>query len=153
MGIPHIHRHILSLKPSALLVTSLLLVSTIFLLASVRATDCSTTLVFRPTDDATVRADQPDTNFGTSTTLVADASPLRNFLLKFSISGVGSCQVTSAKLRLFQVDSSDRGGGFHITTGAWSDSTVKWNYNFHTLRTVVASLGRVCSRHWYGHCL
>jgi len=115
----------------------------------VRATACSTTLVFSPTDDATVRADQPDTNFGTSTTLVADASPLRNFLLKFSISGVGSCQVTSAKLRLFQVDSSDRGGDFHITTGAWSDSTVKWNYNFPALGPVVASLGRVSSGQWY----
>src|SRR5947199_8915726 len=109
MGIPHIHRHILSLKPSALLVTSLLLVSTIFLLAPVRATACSTTLVVSPTDDATVRADQPDTNFGTSTTLVADASPLRNFLLKFSISGVGSCQVTSAQVALLLVESSHRG--------------------------------------------
>src|SRR5213080_1978214 len=149
MGIPHIHRYLTALKPSALLVACLLILSVVSLFAPVRATACSTTLVFSPTDDATVRADQPDTNFGTSTTLVADASPLRNFLLKFSISGVGSCQVTSAKLRLFQVDSSDRGGDFHITTGAWSDSTVKWNYNFPALGPVVASLGRVSSGQWY----
>src|SRR5213080_615653 len=127
MGIPHIHRYLLSLRPSVLLVTSLLLVSTISLLAPVRAADCSTTLVFRPTDDATIRADMPTTNLGTSTTLVADASPVRDFLLRFSVTGVGSCQVTSAKLRLFQVDSSDKGGDFHTTASNWSEGIVTWN--------------------------
>lgn len=47
-------------------------------------------LTFTPTEDAYIRADQPNTNFGSATTLQVDNSPVKNFLLKFSVTGVGS---------------------------------------------------------------
>src|SRR6266516_1934177 len=149
MGSIHIHQYLPGLKPSALLVASLLILSVVFLFAPVRATDCSTTLVFRPTDDATIRADMPTTNLGTSTTLVADASPVRDFLLRFSVTGVGSCQVTSAKLRLFQVDSSDKGGDFHTTASNWSEGIVTWNNAPAAGPQTIASLGSVSTGKWF----
>jgi len=149
VGSIHIHQYLPARKPSALLVACLLILSAVSLLAPARATDCSTTLVFRPTDDATIRPDMPTTNLGTSSTLVADASPVRDFLLRFSVTGVGSCQVTSAKLRLFQVDSSDRGGDFHTTASNWSEAIVTWNNAPAAGPKTIASLGSVSTGKWF----
>ena len=83
--------------------------------------------VLLPTDDATVRSDLPSNNYRASSTLQADYSPVKNFLLKFSISGVGSKTVISAQLRLFVVDPSPVGGTFYQVSNSWTESTVNWN--------------------------
>jgi fibronectin type 3 domain-containing protein len=94
------------------------------------------TLTFSPSDDATVDASQPNTNFGTSNRIVIDNSPVNNSLLKFTVSGTGSgtgCpSISAAKLQLTvgntSNDNSDRGGDFRAAANSnWSESSVTWN--------------------------
>jgi hypothetical protein len=51
-------------------------------------------------DDSYVRSDQPTANFGTATSVQADASPVTNGYLKFTVSGVTG-SVSKATLRIF----------------------------------------------------
>ena len=111
-----------------------------------------TTLTFTPTADAYVRSDQPTANFGSATSIQVDNSPVKNFLLKFTVSGVGGRPVTNAKLRLYCVDPSDRGGDFHAPadpTAAWSEQTVTWNTAPAAAGATIGSLGSVSSGSWY----
>ncbi len=86
------------------------------------------TLTFAPDADATLRFASPTTNFGAATSLEVDSSSLKDFLLRFTVSGVGTGTVTSAKLRLTCVDSSPRGGDFTVAaSNLWTESTVTWN--------------------------
>jgi glucose/arabinose dehydrogenase/PKD repeat protein len=103
------------------------------------------TLVLRPTDDSSVKIDSATTNFGAAGTLEVDNSPVKQFLLRFDLSAVGSQTVVGAKLRLHVMDSSTAGGSIHRTSGnQWSEATVTWN-TAPALDTSVApvSLGSV----------
>ena len=75
---------------------------------------------------------------------------MKNFLLKFSISGLGGRQVQSARLRLYAVDPSGSGGGFHrLANTAWTEGTVTWNNAPAADATALASLGAVQVGAWY----
>ncbi len=107
-------------------------------------------LVFKPTDDASVLADFPTMNFGKDTTLQTDLSSLENFLLRFSVTGVSSGKVTSAKLRLFNVNPSIKGGDFHrVGNNNWTETTITWNNGPAADTSVLASLGAVSTGIWY----
>ncbi len=102
------------------------------------------TLTFAPVADSYVQSDPPTTNFGSSTQVVADASPLRRTLLKFVVSGVNGRAVQSVKLRLACVDGSPLGGSFHrVADSSWGETTVNWNNQPAAETTALASLGRV----------
>jgi chitodextrinase len=105
------------------------------------------TLTFTPTDDAMIESDTPSTNYGTATTFTADASPIRNILVKFTVSGVGTGTVVSAKLRLHCVDGSTGGGGdfYPTVSNSWSETTVNWGNAPAAGATKVASLGPVAT--------
>jgi acid phosphatase type 7 len=66
----------------------------------------STTLTFTPSADTHVRADRPKVNFGASTKLQVDNSPVFHTLLKFTVSGIGTEAVERHA-------SSARGEQFH----------------------------------------
>jgi hypothetical protein len=104
------------------------------------------TLSFAPVEDAYVQGDQPASNFGASTLLGADASPLRRTLLKFAVFGVRGRPVLSAKLRLRCLDPSSNGGAFHrVASSTWSEQTVNWNNQPAADAATIASLGSVTS--------
>ena len=88
-------------------------------------------LTFAPTDDATVDASQPTVNFGTTSRLTVDNSPVNNSLLKFNVTGTAGCSISSAKLRMTigstTNDNSPYGGDLYGTSNAWSESSVTWN--------------------------
>ena len=88
-------------------------------------------LTFGPTDDATVDASLPATNFGSATRVTVDGSPLTSSLLKFNVTGTAGCLISSAKLRLTvgatANDNSAYGGDLYGTSSNWSQSTVTWN--------------------------
>jgi len=93
-------------------------------------------LTFAPTDDATLDASAPTTTLGSTNRLTVDASPVNDFLLKFSVSGTGTgstCPtVSAAKLRLTvgntANDNSPKGGDFRAAVNSnWSESTVTYN--------------------------
>src|SRR5215218_985481 len=96
----------------------------------------SGTLTFAPTDDATIDASNPAVNAGTSSRITADASPINDFLIRFTVSGTGSgtscATIAAAKLRLTvgstSNDQSPKGGDFRAAVDSnWSESTVVWN--------------------------
>ncbi len=106
-------------------------------------------ITFTATDDAFVRADDPTKNFGGSTRVEIDGSPVKEGLLKFSLSGLAGRTITSATLQLFVRDSSDRGGRFFATLGsAWNEATVTWNTAPAASGLLIADLGRVSSGEW-----
>jgi chitodextrinase len=84
------------------------------------------TLTFTPTDDAYVLRNTPAANTGTARDLHVDNSPVKAFLLKFDVSGIGSGTVTGAKLRLHVLDGSNLGGLFSTTQSSWTQSAVTW---------------------------
>ena len=108
-------------------------------------------LTFTPSDDAYVRADEPAANFGSETELQVDASPVKDTLMKFAVSGVGTDTVVSAKLRLFAVNSSSGSGGeFHpVADTSWSESAVTYETAPAADPDPLGSLGPVSAGTWY----
>lgn len=96
---------------------------------STPGTTGSAELVFPASEDTYVRADNPTASAGSATVLAVDASPSKDLLVKFGVSGVDGRAVTRAVLRLYCVDSSSGSGGtFRPTTsGEWAEGTVTWN--------------------------
>jgi parallel beta-helix repeat protein len=110
----------------------------------------TTTLEFSPTDDATIIAGNPNSNYGADAKLWVDTSPVvYNFLIKFSVSGIGAKQVSSAQLWLYNNNFSDKGGDFYpVTDNSWSEQSVTWNNAPPADTNLVASLGAVSPGNW-----
>jgi hypothetical protein len=105
---------------------------------------------FTPTDDSYVDGSVPDANYGSEARLFADNTPVRSLLLKFSVSGLNGCQVLHARIRLYDVDGSPKGGDFHnLPDSSWSEATVTSNTAPAADPAVVASLGTVAPGNWY----
>src|SRR5919106_676048 len=93
-------------------------------------------LTFTPTDDASVRADQPGNNFGALGSIGVDSSPVKHYLMKFNVTGI---------------DSSDSGGVFYrvMDPNSWSEGAVTWNTSPAADTNQVASLGGVSATKAY----
>ena len=108
------------------------------------------TLTFTPSDDATIREAEPAINFGTNPSLEVDASSVKDFLLRFDVAGIGTASISSATLRLFNVDRSPFGGEFLMMTDSnWSESTVTWENAPAADGASIGSLGNVDAGNWY----
>jgi hypothetical protein len=105
-------------------------------------------LTFTSVADASILASNPTTNYGTSTTLLVDNSPLTRFLIRFAVTGIGAQSVASAKLRLYCTNGSNRGGDFYEVADDWSEGTVTWNNAPAPGSSAVASLGPVTKKTW-----
>ena len=109
-----------------------------------------TTLTINPSADAYTLRDTKNANFGSATTLDVDGSPETRTYLKFSVAGIGSKTIVSAKLRLFVVDPSNDGGRLHrVTSTSWSEGNIKWTNQPDYQATVLGSLGAVTTGVWY----
>jgi hypothetical protein len=87
----------------------------------------ASTLTFVADADASLYAANPTTNYGGSTTLETDNSPVKNFLVRFTVTGVGTQTVTGATLRLTCTDASPRGGDVTLAAATpWTEGTVTW---------------------------
>ena len=107
-------------------------------------------LTFSPSDDAYIRKSSGSTNYGGATTIQSDNSPVKNGLLKFTVTGIGTKKVTSAKLRLYCVDSSSKGGDFfRVIDTSWLENSVTWNTAPISETTRFATLGSVSRGRWY----
>jgi chitodextrinase len=107
-------------------------------------------LTFAPTADAYVAGDAASTNFGSATRLEVDSSPLRNTLMTFSPSGIAGRRILSCKLRLYNVDSSGKGGDFYrVADTSWQEGAVTWNTAPAADPSPFASLGKVTAGSWY----
>ncbi|WP_194798302.1 MULTISPECIES: DNRLRE domain-containing protein [Myxococcaceae] len=112
-----------------------------------QAQELSASATFGATADARVEAGAPTTNFGTSSTLMADLSPQSESLLRFSVTNV-SGRVTRATLRLYATDGSADGPRLFLTAGGWSESTVTWNTRPAPSGAALGDKGAVSSGSW-----
>ena len=109
----------------------------------------ASTLTFAPEADASIYSGSPTQNYGGSSKLETDNSPVKHFLIRFTVSGVGTAQVTSAKLRLSCVDPSPKGGDVSLAASTpWTESTVTWN-TAPAAGATVSSLGSVVAGNTY----
>ena len=110
----------------------------------------SSVLTFTSVADTYVEFGLPTTNFGSATQFVTDSNPIRNMLLKFNVSGIGSKPILSVKLKLYCMDGSPFGGEFHrVADTIWNETAVNWNTAPSADAGILASLGRVSPNTWY----
>lgn len=104
-------------------------------------------LTFLPAGDATVRSTRPTTNYGSSSTVMADTSPLSHGYLKFSVTGLTGT-IQSATLRLFVTDPSSNGPALYSTASTWTESTITWDSRPAPTGTALGNLGAVSKHTW-----
>lgn len=125
-------------------------VGTASIVVNVNNSTASKTLTFNSTEDATIRKSSGNSNYGTRVTLESDLSSEKHFFLKFNVSGIGTSQIASAKLRLYATDSSNVGGVFRkVSSNSWSERTLTWNNAPAAETATLATLGAVKSGNWY----
>jgi phosphatidylinositol-3-phosphatase len=76
-----------------------------------------------PTADSYVQSDKPSANFGTSTAVLTDDSPVKTTYLKFR---VGSAPPTTATLAVTALSKQSRGFVVHPAASGWTESTVDY---------------------------
>ncbi|MBM7113837.1 DUF7594 domain-containing protein [Archangium primigenium] len=104
------------------------------------------TQIFPPVADARVEATAPGENFGGSSVLKVDSSPLYQSLLRFDLSGL-SGTVTSAKLRLYATDATLHGPALHALDAAWQERGVTYQSRPPS-GARVATVGAVAANTW-----
>lgn len=107
------------------------------------------TLTVAATADATVRSDTPTTNYGTATIIEVDNSPVQDLLLKFAVTIPTGKTVTSAKLRLHNVEASVRGGDVYRTANTTWTEAVTWSTAPAADATPLGGLNAVAVNTWY----
>jgi hypothetical protein len=99
--------------------------------------------------DAYVASGSPTTNRGAFTRVVVDSTPVSRTFLRFTVSGVGSRTVTSAKLRLYVTDPSNFGGNVHVVPdNGWGEMTVTFANAPAYPTATVGSIGAVTTGSW-----
>lgn len=108
------------------------------------------TITIPVTEDASILKNYIDKNYGNSLELNADASPVKQFLLKFNVAGIGSKTIKSVKLRLYNTDKSDFGGKFFfVRNNNWSEKTVTFKNAPDSQDDILGSIGAVTENNWY----
>jgi hypothetical protein len=102
---------------------------------------------FNPMADAYVNEGSSTTNYGTATTLRADASPLVRSYLRFNVQGL-SGTVTGVTLRIFTNSSSNAGYEVrNVADNTWSEGTINYS-NAPAMDNVTASSGQFGASAW-----
>jgi hypothetical protein len=108
------------------------------------------TVTFPVSDDAYVASAAPDTNNGSATSVEVDADPVKDFLLKFNVSGMSGREIVSAKIRLYAVDGSTNGGDFRrVSDSSWSEGSVTWNTAPTRDAVITSVLNDPAANRWY----
>ena len=85
------------------------------------------TFQFSPQADTYVNASNPGSNYGSSTTLRADASPDLHSYLRFSVQGLAG-QIVSAKLWIYASSSSSIGYSLRqVSNNSWDEYQTNYN--------------------------
>ena len=114
------------------------------------ATHSGSSVTFVPSADAYVYSSSTTTNFGSATTLRADASPTMLSFLKFSVSGLSGAP-SQAILRLFANSIQSSGVDVHhVADTTWGEKTITYT-NMPAYDTAIAgSSGPIkTSGTWY----
>jgi hypothetical protein len=111
------------------------------------ATELITNFTFNPVADAYVNEGSPTSNYGTATTLRADATPLVRSYLRFSVQGI-SGSITRVTLRIFTNSSSSSGYEVrNVADNTWVEGTINYN-NAPSMDGVTATSGAFGTGAW-----
>src|SRR5690606_29042258 len=77
-------------------------------------------------------------NFGSSSTLESDTSPMTESYIKFRIPELKG-KITGAKLRLYVTNKSKQGPTIAVAASNWSESTVTYNSRPSILKSAIAT--------------
>jgi hypothetical protein len=103
---------------------------------------------FVPAADTYVDASQPAVSFGGDTGMWADASPVRQSLVRFDLSGLAGRTILGVRLRAYVTDPSPSGGRiFGVPDTTWDESTT-WDTR-PSLGPQLGSFGSVSGSTWY----
>ncbi len=85
-------------------------------------------VLFVPTADAYVNQSYPTSNYGSSTQLRVDGSPLVTSYLRFVVSGLNGAAVSSATLRIYANSASSAGvAAYRELDQAWAEKGITYN--------------------------
>ncbi len=97
--------------------------------------------------DSYVNSSTPSTNYGTSTQIRVDGSPIVNSYLRFSVQGLAG-SVTKVTLRIYANSSLSGGYVVHsVADNTWSESTITYS-NAPAIGGSLGSSGAVSSNTW-----
>jgi sugar lactone lactonase YvrE len=106
-----------------------------------------TPVVLEAEADARVVKSTPTTNFGTTTALEADTSPVVESFVRFTVSGVTD-PVAQARLRLYVTDPSSNGPEIYPSDTGWSETTITWNTKPSRTGALLADVAGVAKGTW-----
>jgi hypothetical protein len=110
-------------------------------------TPVASSTTFVPVADSYVDSSNPSANFGTSTQIRIDGSPIVNSYLRFSVSGLTGT-VTSATLRIFANSSLSAGYVAHaVADNTWGETSITYS-NAPTIGSAIGSSGAATSGAW-----
>lgn len=113
-----------------------------------RGSGAGQTLTLTPEADAYVYQSKPSQNFGQSTSLRADASPIMRSYLRFDLTSVSS-PVTRATLRLYAQSSHRTGYEVHpVADTSWGERSITYENTPAIDPTVVGTSGAFSSGQW-----
>ena len=109
-----------------------------------------TTVTFTPNADAHVREASPNSNYGSSTTLITDGvdgGGAAEATVRFGVSGVGGA-VQQARLRIWVTNKTNNGPAIYRSDAAWNEALVTWASRPARVGGIVASSGSIATG-WY----
>ncbi len=106
----------------------------------------SGTLTLNATADAYVSESSPTNNYGNSTSLRTDASPVIRTYLRFQVPAL-SGSVVSATLRVFANSANNLGYTVHDTSGSWEETTITFS-NAPAFGGSVGGSGAISGKTW-----
>ena len=85
------------------------------------------TITINPIADAYVAGDLTTSNFGLTTDLQSDASPLRESYLKFDLGPLAGHSILTATLRMWVVDGSNSSHAVKtVADNSWTETALTW---------------------------
>jgi hypothetical protein len=124
----------------------------IILLASIlpgqMAKAASTTFTFTPVADAYVISTSASTNYGNTTIIRLDNSPITRSYLRFSVSGLNGATVQSATLRVYANSSNSTGYTVNtLSDNTWTETGITYN-NAPTPGTSIKTSASISAGSW-----
>ncbi len=105
------------------------------------------TTTFNPVADAYVNSAYPSTNYGTSTALRADSSPIVNSYLRFSVSGLTGT-VQKVTLQVYANSSLSTGiTASRVADNTWGETTITYS-NAPAIGTAINSSTAITGGTW-----
>lgn len=106
------------------------------------------TQTLNPVADAFVYNQNPSQNYGTSTSLRADGSPIMRSFMRFDLSNLSNFTITSATLKIYANSSLSSGFSVNqLSDHSWQESTINYN-NEPTPGSTITKSGAISQDQW-----